>query len=103
MPYVFGIFCTMAAVQAWLSLKLHRTIRGRYAGLWPELGKPGIFSNTFQGWIAMTRWLRRGAYRDTGDAAFIRLCEAIRISTRLYYLVFVVAVVSILWLIVGRS
>src|SRR5688572_13627854 len=34
----------MAAVQAWLFLRLHRAIRGRYAGLWPELGKPGVLS-----------------------------------------------------------
>lgn len=96
-PYVFGIFCVMAAVQAWLSVKLHRAIRGKHANIWPELGRPGALSNTFSGSIAMSQWLRRGVYRESQDAELIRLCDAIRVSTRLYYLVFAIVIAMILF------
>ena len=97
-PYLFALFCLMAAMQAWLSLKLNRAIRDEYAGRWPELGEVGVlFSGSVRDPFAMLRWLYRKDYASADDPAFMRLCDTIRISTSVYFGIFSAMVAVLLW------
>lgn len=96
-PYLFGVMCLMGALLFWLSLKLNRAIRGTYAGRWPELREPGMFTASISDSFAMQRWLYRRDYVCSGDPNLIKLCDTIRISSVLYLAVFVTTVATLLW------
>lgn len=96
-PYLFGVMCLMGALLFWLTLKLNRTIRGAYAGHWPELREPGTFAASFRDSLAMQRWLYRRDYVSSGDPKLIRLCDTIRISSGIYLAVFAATVAVMLW------
>jgi hypothetical protein len=77
--------CVLAVVQAWLSLKLNRALRGEYAGRWPELGPVGVFfSGSVRDPCAKLRWLYRKDYASADHPEFMKLCDTIRVSTTIY-------------------
>jgi hypothetical protein len=96
-PYAFAIFCLLAVVQMALGIRLHRQIRCRFAGRWPELGRPGRIFNSAGGSIAMIRWLGRRGYLESNDARFIRLCDFMRMFSALYLTAFAGMIVLVMY------
>ena len=96
-PYLFRVMCLMGALLSWLTLKLNRTIRGAYAGRWPELREPSILTANLRDSLAMQRWLYRRDYVSSGNLKLIKLCDTIRISSGIYLAVFAATVAAMLW------
>lgn len=92
-----GAFWVSTLVGAWLSFKLHREIRGTYAGRWPELGRPGLLFNSYAGGIAMLRWLQRRDYLEETDPSFVRLCNVVRAFVRVHLALFLIFVLLLAW------
>lgn len=73
------------------------TLRRRFPELWQQLGAPTE-------WLGLVRtsrdrhvleFLEHRDYRRTADAAFIRLCEGLRVGWYLFLPLFVLALVCL--------